>query len=143
MPHLHATCVSLGAQGVLLLGESGSGKSDLALRLIRQEGATLVADDQVWLETGTDGLLRASPPEKLAGLLEIRQLGIVTLPYFVHVPLVLVVELVRERESLERFPETQEYMMLEGFNLPILKLYPFDASTPAKIALAQQRLPPL
>ena len=67
---LHATCVAINDQGVLLVGPSGVGKSDLALRLI-DGGAELVSDDQtkVCLEKGK---LLASPPDKLAGMLEIR-----------------------------------------------------------------------
>ncbi|WP_040850329.1 HPr kinase/phosphorylase, partial [Nitrospirillum viridazoti] len=76
MIRVHATCVSVGGAGVLLRGASGSGKSDLALRLV-DAGALLVADDQVALAADpTATLLTATAPERLAGLIEVRGLGI-------------------------------------------------------------------
>ena len=80
--YMHGTCVSCGARAVLLRGPSGSGKSDLAFRLIREDpsGETrLVADDQVALHVEPPGLV-ASAPAALAGLLELRGLGLVAVP---------------------------------------------------------------
>ena len=71
---LHATAISINGQAVLLIGPPGSGKSDLALRLI-DRGALLIADDQVAL-TEVDGVLHASAPAATAGLIEVRGLGI-------------------------------------------------------------------
>ena len=71
---LHASCVARGAEAVLLLGPPGSGKSDLALRLIR-DGWTLVADDQCVLRAEGKAL-RAEAPAALRGMLEVRGLGI-------------------------------------------------------------------
>ena len=77
--YVHATCVALRAgrswRGVLLRGPSGAGKSDLALRLV-EGGGRLVADDQTALVPQGSGLV-ASPPGTLAGLLEVRGVGIV------------------------------------------------------------------
>ena len=84
---LHATCVARDGAGVLLLGPPGAGKSDLALRLLAR-GFDLVADDQVIL-TGTE----AAPPPALAGLLEIRGLGIIRRPFVAPVRLALRVRL--------------------------------------------------
>jgi HPr kinase/phosphorylase len=84
---LHGTCVSVGGEGVLILGKPGSGKSALALRLVDEPGhgisgvplrSELVADDQV-IVTRDQGRLMASAPGALRGKLEIRGLGIVTL----------------------------------------------------------------
>ena len=75
---LHASCVVIGACGVLLLGKSGSGKSDLALRLIKG-GATLVSDDQVKLSRNGRSIVAAAP-DNIKGLLEIRGLGILRFP---------------------------------------------------------------
>ena len=75
--NIHASCVALGAQGVLLLGKPGAGKSDLALRLI-DEGGRLVADDRTILFTRRGGLYGKSPAS-IRGLMEIRGLGIVQL----------------------------------------------------------------
>src|SRR5918995_2632352 len=81
---LHATCVELSGTGVVLLGASGSGKSDLALRLI-DLGARLVADDQLAVERQGDRLL-GRPAETLAGLLEVRGFGLVQLPWWAVCP---------------------------------------------------------
>lgn len=126
---LHASCVSIGGVGVLLLGDSGSGKSDLALRLI-DTGAQLVSDDQVRMHKAGDVLL-ASPPEKIAGLLEARGVGILTLPYTPSATVKLAVGLV-PRQQVERLPEPAFFDCL-GCQLPLLLLNAFDASTVAKI----------
>ncbi len=128
---MHATCVEVAGKGILLLGDSGSGKSDLALRLI-DSGAVLVADDQVevFFEAGQ---LWASPAPRLAGLIEARCVGILTLPYKEKSPLVLALQLVG-RENVERLPEPQFFDCEEG-QLPLLSLHAFDHSTVAKIRL--------
>ena len=80
---LHATCLARDDEGLLLLGSAGAGKSDLALRLL-DHGFLLVADDRVDIEAG-----RARAPAALAGLLEVRGLGIFRLPFRTDVRLVL------------------------------------------------------
>lgn len=132
MNTIHATCVAIGPHAVLLRGESGSGKSDLALRLI-EEGAALVADDQVVVAV-RDGRLEASPPQALAGLIEVRGVGIVRLPYRAPVDVALVATLV-DRRDVPRLPEpgTTE---IAGVTVPHLLLAPFDASAPAKLRTA-------
>ena len=116
----------------MLLGASGVGKSDLALRLI-DSGATLVADDQVHVEAGETGLL-GRPAEALAGLLEVRGLGILRLPYCEVSPLGLVVELDRD-EIMARLPTRSTYSLL-GTDLRYLRLDPREASADAKVRLA-------
>ena len=128
---LHASCVQLGGVGVVLLGASGVGKSDLALRLI-DAGAQLVADDQLRVESGPSGLL-GRPAETLAGLLEVRGLGIVRLPYCRVSPLGLAVELDVAAPVL-RLPEPSSYTLL-GVGLRRLRLDPRQASAVAKIRL--------
>jgi serine kinase of HPr protein (carbohydrate metabolism regulator) len=132
MLQLHATCVAVEGRGVLIQGPPGSGKSDLALRLI-DSGARLVADDRcdVRLE---DGRLLASPPPAIAGLIEARGLGIVRLDFLAQAPLGLVVELVSASE-VERLPEPARFEAL-GVSIPLLRLAPFEASAPAKVRLA-------
>src|SRR3546814_9231626 len=85
--NIHASCVAAGNGGVLILGQSGQGKSDLALRLI-DRGARLVADDRcdVWHERGR---LWCRPPGPLAGKIEVRGIGIVEQPWTAPVPLAL------------------------------------------------------
>lgn len=133
--HVHATCIAIGGRGVLLLGDSGSGKSDLALRLI-DGGAMLVADDQVVVRAD-DATLSASAPERLKGKLEVRGVGIITLPFFTEVKLALAVRLV-QRAEVERLPEDQFFSCL-GCQVPLLSLHAFDHSTPAKIRMWLQR----
>jgi len=128
---LHATCVSHGGKGVLLFGDSASGKSDLALRLI-DEGATLVGDDQIQIRKENDTLL-ASPRENIHGMLEARGVGILHLPYAKDVPVVLAVRL-STRDEVERLPHPQFFDCLE-LQVPLLSLHAFDISTSAKIRM--------
>ena len=130
----HGTCVELDGAAVLLRGRSGSGKSDLALRLIAA-GAQLVADDQVLLQP-RHGMLFASAPAALAGRMEVRGLGIVTQHHLSEARLALVVDLVAS-EAVERLPEPAT-VELAGVTLPLFKLAPFEASVVAKLRLALQ-----
>jgi serine kinase of HPr protein (carbohydrate metabolism regulator) len=132
MVTIHGTCVLLSEIGVLLRGESGRGKSDLALRLI-DGGARLVSDDRVALRAAS-GRLTASAPPALAGLLEVRGVGILPVPSAASADVGLVVDLV-PRDEVERLPQAETEMLM-GITLPRLGLHAFDASTPAKIRLA-------
>lgn len=132
---VHATCVSLGGKGVLLLGEVGAGKSDLALRLI-DRGASLVADDQVQL-TARDKKIMAAAPQALRGRIEVRGIGIMTMEYIPSVPLSLAVQLVRA-QLVERMPEAEFWGCL-GLRVPLLSLCAFEESTAAKIRLFLKR----
>jgi HPr kinase/phosphorylase len=127
--NLHASCVVIDGSGVLLLGESGSGKSDLALRLI-DGGAQLLADDRVDVQC-REGRLAASPPATIEGLLEIRGVGLLRLPFVAQAPLALAVELSKTPLN-ERLPERKFFDCL-GVQLPLLSLHANDISTPAKI----------
>lgn len=129
---VHGTCVAIDGAGVLLLGPSGSGKSDLAVRLI-DGGAELVADDRVDLARRDAGLV-ASAPETLAGRIEVRGLGIVRMGHRAHAPLVLAVRLVAP-EHVERMPEPASEAFC-GVNLPLVRLAPFEASALAKLHIA-------
>ena len=134
MTLVHASCVAIDGSGILLRGLSGTGKSDLALRLI-DEGARLVADDQVELARAGDRVL-ASAPAKLAGLIEVRGLGIVRLDPLTNVPLLLVADL-GTADAIERMPEPATTQIL-GIGLVLLRLDPFPASATAKLRLAVQ-----
>jgi hypothetical protein len=130
---VHGSCVALKAAGVLLLGDSGSGKSDLALRLIH-EGWRLVADDRTVLSLAKTGIAAAAPTT-IKGLLEVRGVGIVTLPAQAA-RLKLVVQLGREGP---RLPEAEHWTPPGLKTAPSLLLIRLDgrhASDPAKIALA-------
>ncbi len=129
---MHATCVDLNGGGVLLRGPSGSGKSDLALRLI-DGGARLVADDRVDLRVES-GRLTAHPPEALAGLLEVRGLGLIRLPHLESSEVVLLIDLVAPPE-VPRLPEPVRENLL-GFEIVRLALAAHEASAPAKVRVA-------
>lgn len=129
-PTVHATAVSIGGAGVLLLGPPGAGKSDLALRLI-DRGAMLVADDRV-IATETDGELLLCAPATLAGLLEVRGVGLLRLPFAGQVPARLAVHLAM---LPDRLPEPAHHAV-NGYPLPLLRLSPFEASAPLKVELA-------
>lgn len=140
---VHATCVALHLpgrtwRGVLLRGASGAGKSDLALRLI-DAGGRLIADDQTRIAR-RGRTLTASAPTVLAGLLEVRGVGIVKLArsqVLARAPLAMIADLV-PAERIERLPDPAEEEML-GVALPVLALAPFEASAPAKLRLALAR----
>ena len=130
---VHASCVALKSAGVLLLGDSGSGKSDLALRLIH-EGWRLVADDRTVLSVAKNGIAAAAPTT-IKGLLEVRGLGIIAMAAG-PARLKLVVQLGREGP---RLPQAEHWTPpgLKGApSLPFLRLDGRHASDPAKIALA-------
>ncbi|MFC3125255.1 HPr kinase/phosphorylase [Pseudoroseomonas globiformis] len=128
---LHGSCAAFQGAGVLFLGPSGSGKSDLVLRLM-QEGWQLVADDQVLLRDGNGPM--ADAPPSLAGMLEVRGVGIFrNLPHG-PAPLRLVVEL-GPQNSIPRLPLPDSFA-LPGGNLPRLRLNAFEASAAAKLSLA-------
>ena len=135
MQTIHATAVAIGNRCVLLRGPSGAGKSDLALRLI-DGGATLVADDQTEL-IHEQGDLVARCPSAIAGKLEVRGVGILTLPYVSSATVSMVVDLVAP-EEIERLPET-ECVELLGQQVRQVSLAPFEASAPAKVRLALER----
>jgi HPr kinase/phosphorylase len=131
---LHGSCVALDEEGVLILGPSGSGKSDLVLRLLGR-GWALVADDQVEL-TASGGTLHATAPEALRGLLEIRGLGLFEgLPALASVPLRLAVQLLPPEAAWARMPEPARYEAL-GLSLPLVALRGLEASAPEKMGFA-------
>ena len=133
---IHGTTIEINGNGVLMRGPSGCGKSDLALRLM-DGGATLVADDQTEL-TIRDNRLVAAVPATIAGLLEVRGLGVVRVPYLPQIPLTLVVDL-GLTEQIERMPESEHVEFL-GLAVPLLRLSPFESSSAAKVRLAVQSL---
>ncbi len=132
--NLHATCIAINRLGVLLRGPSGSGKSDLALRLIDQStDAILVADDRVDVNA-RDGGLYACAPGAIAGLLEVRGLGVMRVPHAADAKLALIVDLT-DAANILRLPDALFEEML-GVQLPRIRLAPFEASAPAKLRQA-------
>lgn len=113
-----ATCVAIGGRGVLIEGEPGSGKSSLALALI-DRGAVLVGDDGVLLEQ-RGSRLWALPPPNIAGLLEVRNVGLVQMRAE-PAPIALRLRLDR---AAPRLPDAAEPTLLAGFAVPTLALLP-------------------
>ena len=138
-PHslaMDGTAVALDGAALLLTGKSGSGKSDLALRLI-DGGAKLIADDRVELVLLGAILHCRAPsdmPPNLSGRIEARGVGILPAPVADEpVPLKWCVELVQG--PVERLPAAESRRFL-GIDVPLLRLNPFEASAVAKLRLA-------
>jgi serine kinase of HPr protein (carbohydrate metabolism regulator) len=127
---IHASCVAIGGRAVLIAGASGSGKSDLALRLI-DRGAVLVSDDQVELRA-EGGSLLAAAPVTIAGKMEVRGIGIVAMAYASPMPVALLIDL---DTSPERMPEPRTRELC-GIPVPVVALAPSEASAPVKAELA-------
>ncbi len=128
---LHGSCAVRNGIGVLLLGQPGCGKSDLLLRLI-DRGFGLVADDQVLIKAG-----QAAPAPALAGLIELRGIGLLRMDYLAPVPLGLVLALddtvIGLGPTVERMPEPRVHPVL---GLPMLRLAPFAASAALQTEIA-------
>jgi serine kinase of HPr protein (carbohydrate metabolism regulator) len=138
---VHATAIALGDKAALIRGPSGSGKSDLALRCIAAAAlahsplrAELVSDDQVCL-TLSDGAIVVGPPPAIAGKIEVRGLGILTLPYRPSARLALIVDLVPAAD-VPRCPLDAVVATYLGVEIPVLRLAAFQLSTPVKLILA-------
>ena len=112
---IHASCVLFCGKGVLLTGESGAGKSDLALRLI-EAGGKLVSDDWTEVFCGENGCLRASAPEKLRGLLEIRHVGICRFPFEEEAEVAAIFRLLPDGEEISRLPEIRRISYFQKEN---------------------------
>ena len=132
---LHATTVAIAGRAVLLCGPSGVGKSDLALRLI-DRGATLVSDDQT-IVTRIDSRLIATAPSMIAGLIEVRGIGIVPMPQIDGISLAMHVTL---SADVVRMPEPASHEIL-GLHLPAHYVDPMTASAPIKIELLLRSIP--
>ncbi len=130
---IHATAISLQTGGVLLTGPSGAGKSSLAYRLVARHTARLVADDRVRL-VAHENALYAEPPARLAGLMEVRGIGILRMDYLARAQLDLAVELVAAN-AVPRIAEPY-YLESAGRHLPLIRLHAFDSDIHAKIDLA-------
>ena len=141
-PSVHASVVAMPTGGVMMIGPSRSGKSSLALALIRQKNATLVADDRTYIAVSEAGKLIASVPENIAGLLELRGMGILQIGTQGQLPppveIALAVELV-PRMNVPRLPTPGYLPSLNGlsyYDVPLLRLHAFDAQTPEIVTLA-------
>ena len=132
---VHASCVAIEGRAVLISGPSGSGKSDLALRLL-DRGFILVSDDQTIIRREDDRLLASAPPQ-IAGKIEIRGLGILEMETAADVPVALLVELTSD---IQRLPDDNRERPLLGVGLPLVSIDSKAASAASKVALALDRL---
>jgi HPr kinase/phosphorylase len=132
---VHGTAVAIDGGAVLLMGKSGSGKSDLALRLI-DRGAVLIGDDYVDLIPDGATLI-AQAKKEIAGKIEIRGLGLCAAEHVPSAPLWLIVEL---GEDGQRMPGQWPLWDQQGFFVPMLRLNAFTASAPIKIEYAVKSL---
>ena len=133
---LHASTVAKNGRAVLLTGPSGSGKSDLALRLL-DRGFTLVSDDQTIVRKDGDRLVASAPPN-IAGKLEIRGLGVVDVERVDNVAIALIVELTNSQ--IQRLPDDSRERPILGVKLPLVTIDALTASAPSKVALALDRM---
>jgi HPr kinase/phosphorylase len=132
MERVYGTCVAIDGRAVLLRGPSGSGKSDLALRVV-EAGGHLVSDDQTILIREHDSLI-ATCPDPIAGQIEVRGVGIIPVSTVRRAPLALVMDLV-SGDQIDRFPELRNCRYLQ-IDVPLMNIAPFEISAAAKVRLA-------
>jgi serine kinase of HPr protein (carbohydrate metabolism regulator) len=132
---LHSSTVALNGRAVMISGPSGSGKSDLALRLL-DRGFILVSDDQTIVRRSGERLIASAPPT-IKGKLEIRGVGIVAMDQADDVPVALLVELTSD---IQRLPDDSRERPILGIPLPLISVDAMTASAASKVALALDRL---
>ena len=132
---IHASAVAIHGRALLVGGPSGSGKSDLALRLL-DRGFKLVSDDRTIVRRDGDKLIASAPPN-IAGKLEIRGIGIVDMETVDNVPVALFVELTSE---IQRLPDENRERPILGVRVPLVTIDAVSASAPYKVAIALDRM---
>lgn len=136
MCNIHASCLELDKRGILFVGDSGAGKSDMVLRLIEEKKAHLVADDRVDIKKYKEQII-ASCPNNIKGLLEVRGIGIVKYPSKPKTVIQLVVRL--SNLPTERIPE-EDFFVFEGVKIPQVTINPKEISSTSKVLAAIRML---
>lgn len=132
---VHGTAISINNNGVLIKGPSGSGKSDLAIRLI-DRGATLVSDDQVIISR-REGSITLNPPTNIAGKIELYSVGIFDVPFTNDIPLAMIVQL---HPNSERYPLDRPTVSLLDLDIPTIALDGQKPTAPIKVEMALLRI---
>jgi serine kinase of HPr protein (carbohydrate metabolism regulator) len=122
--------VSIDGRAVLIDGPSGSGKSDLALRLI-DRGATLVSDDYTVVQRHAGRLTAVAPPN-IAGMIEVRGVGLVPMPFERDIPVAMIASMTG---VVERMPDDDSARLIAGISLPVCQVSPLEASAPIKVEM--------
>lgn len=136
MTLIHATGLWIDGKGVLLRGPSGSGKSELALRLMAL-GGQLVGDDYVAVSRAKGDRVIMKAPPNISGLIEVRHVGILAVPFrpLADIDLVLDLVLPDKVAELDRLPE-KKTTLLEGAAVPCLDFDALAVSAPEKLRAA-------
>ncbi len=128
---LSGTAVAIGDNGVLIIGASGSGKSDIALRLI-DRGAQLIADDLITITGEKDNPILRQTAHHIDAI-EIRGVGIIPMQCVNNISLKLIVQL---NDNYERNPSPLPLISYDSYTIPCIKIFPFEISAPIKIEQA-------
>ena len=138
MINIHATTIEYKKKGIMIMGESSSGKSDLALRMIMQKKAKLIADDRTEIAI-KNGKIIAFCPQNIKNMIEVRGVGIMKIKAKKSTTISLVVELVKSREEIERMPKKETFMFADAC-VEKIRLYPFECSAPDKVVIKLESL---
>ena len=125
-----ASCVAIDGRALMIEGAPGTGKTSLLLALL-DRGAQLIGDDGVTLRLQA-GAIVAAPPPHTAGMIEVRNVGIIERPC-ISAPLNLVIRL--DRMAPRHVEETATIAVM-GTPIPFLTMFPFDAATAIRVEIA-------